>query len=79
MRKGIYKHYKGNHYQVIDVARHTETEELLVVYRALNTSESKKDNLWVRPLKMFNEKVNFNGRNVSRFEFLEENTELPNN
>lgn len=53
IKPGIYKHYKGNEYEVIDVARHSETEELLVVYRPLYGERR----LWVRPLAIFQERV----------------------
>ena len=61
---GIYRHYKGNYYQVIGVAKHSETEEDLVVYRALYGGFG----LWVRPLKMFTDQIEHQGRQVSRFE-----------
>jgi len=60
---GIYKHYKGNDYVVIGVAQHSETKEELVVYRAL----SGERGLWVRPLAMFTESVEFGGDHVPRF------------
>ena len=50
---GVYRHFKGNDYEVIGTARHSETEEELVVYRALYGSFG----LWVRPAAMFREKV----------------------
>ena len=50
---GLYRHFKGNRYEVIGTARHSETEEELVVYRALYGSYG----LWVRPAEMFREKV----------------------
>lgn len=53
LKPGIYRHYKGNDYHVIGTAGHTETEEKLVVYRALYGSYG----LWVRPLEMFTEEV----------------------
>jgi len=59
-----YKHFKGGEYKVIGIAKHSETLEYFVVYRALY---GKKD-LWVRPLKMFLEKVTVNGKKVNRFQ-----------
>lgn len=53
LRKGIYRHYKGPHYEVLDLARHSETEEWLVVYRTCYGERG----LWVRPLAMFTEAV----------------------
>lgn len=70
LKKGRYRHYKGNDYEVIDVARHSETTELMVVYRALYESEFGKDTLWVRPLAMFQETVSVDGRDVPRFEYI---------
>ena len=61
---GRYRHYKGQFYQVIGVARHTETEEELVVYQALYGERG----LWVRPKAMFFEQVVVEGRAVPRFE-----------
>ena len=63
---GLYRHYKGKYYQVIGVAKHSETEEEFVVYRALYGTFG----LWVRPLKMFTEQVKQHGQVVSRFEFV---------
>ena len=69
LRSGRYRHYKGNFYEVIDIARHSETEEELVVYRKLYGDNS----LWVRPLGMFMENVPVDGRSVPRFEWIGEN------
>jgi len=66
LKAGIYRHYKGNEYQVIDTARHSETEELLVVYRPLYGERA----LWVRPFDMFVEEVDVNGQLQPRFSFL---------
>lgn len=63
---GRYRHYKGNEYTVIGVARHSETEEELIVYR----QEYGERSLWVRPRAMFFGTVEVNGRPVPRFEFL---------
>ena len=65
--KGIYKHFKGNLYQVIEVATHCETREPLVVYRTLYGDYS----MWVRPLTMFQETVEVDGQQVPRFSFVE--------
>lgn len=68
LKTGKYKHYKGKEYEVIGIARHSETLEELVVYRALYQNEG--ENLWVRPLKMFLEEVEIEGKKMPRFEFL---------
>ena len=68
LKVGLYKHYKGNDYQVIGEAGHTETEERLVVYRALYGERG----LWVRPLAMFVEKVEVNGVLQPRFAYLDD-------
>lgn len=63
---GLYKHYKGNVYEVIGVAKHSETLEEMVVYKAAYQAEGQ--NLWVRPLKLFLETIIINGQSVKRFE-----------
>ena len=68
IRTGRYRHYKGNDYQVIGIARHSETEEVLVVYRKLYDDGS----LWVRPLAMFVEDVTIDGQKIPRFSWLGE-------
>jgi hypothetical protein len=68
MRPGRYLHYKGKDYQVIGLARHSETEEPLVVYRTLYGDFD----LWVRPLAMFNEQVEVDGEAYPRFTFISE-------
>jgi hypothetical protein len=67
-RFGRYRHYKGNEYEVIAIARHSETEEEMVVYRQLYGDRS----LWVRPLAMFLEEVSVDGRKVPRFQWVGE-------
>ena len=66
MQTGIYEHYKGNRYEVIDIARHSETEELLVLYKTL----SEHQNLWVRPFHMFFEKVTVDGQEIPRVKYV---------
>ena len=66
IQKGIYRHYKGNEYEVRMVARHSETEEEMVVYRALYGDYG----VWVRPYAMFMERVEVDGEMVDRFRFL---------
>ncbi len=66
MTPGTYRHFKGNEYEVIDVVRHSETNEELVLYKPL-TGDGK---LWVRPLAMFEEMVLHAGQMVPRFTFL---------
>ena len=66
IKKGKYRHFKGNKYEVIDVAKHSETLEEFVVYRALYGEKG----LWVRPLQMFAEKIERDGEKINRFDFI---------
>ena len=66
VKVGRYRHYKGKEYTVIGVARHSESEEEVVVYR----KEYDDHGLWVRPLGMFLENVEVDGQVVPRFKFL---------
>lgn len=66
MNTGRYRHYKGNEYVVIGVARHSETDEELVVYRP----DYGEHGLWVRPKDMFLETVTVDGTDVPRFDFI---------
>ncbi len=68
VKPGRYRHYKGNAYIVLGNARHSETEEELVVYR----QDYGEQGLWVRPKAMFTETVEIDGKQVPRFEFVEE-------
>mgnify|MGYP002623597647 CR=1 FL=1 len=66
LQPGRYRHYKGNEYIVLGVARHSETEEELVVYR----QDYGDRGLWVRPLRMFAETVEVNGTRQPRFAWI---------
>ena len=63
LQPGLYRHYKGPEYRVLGVARHSETEQQMVVYQALYGDYG----LWVRPLEMFCESVEVDGETVPRF------------
>jgi len=74
IKLGRYQHYKGKLYEVIGVARHSETLEEFVVYRALYDSEEfGKNALWIRPKKMFFEKIIIDGKEIPRFKYVEKN------
>ena len=68
IRPGIWRHFKGNRYQVIGMAKHSETLEDMVVYRALYG----EGGLWVRPASMWLEKVERDGKTYQRFVFEQE-------
>ena len=63
IKPGKYRHFKGNEYEVLGTARHSETEEELVVYRALYG----EGGLWVRPVSMWNETIERDGQTFRRF------------
>jgi len=65
---GIYRHYKGNQYEVIGFAKHSETLEDMVVYKALYGEHG----VWVRPLSMWDNPINVDGKTVKRFEYIGE-------
>jgi hypothetical protein len=69
IQKGLYRHYKGAEYQVIDVARHSETEEWFVVYETRYADEAPST--WVRPADMFAETVEIGGEVIARFQFID--------
>jgi hypothetical protein len=74
VRLGKYQHFKGKFYEVIGVARHSETGEELIVYKALYEDEKfGKNALWARPKKMFFETVVVNGKEVPRFKYISNN------
>jgi hypothetical protein len=66
IRLGKYRHFKGKEYEVIGVAKHSESLEEMVVYRALYG----KGGLWVRPVSMWNEEVEKDGVRYKRFTFI---------
>ena len=66
IKPGKYRHFKGNMYEVIGIAKHSETLEEMVVYRALYGS----GDLWVRPVSMWNETVERDGKTFKRFEYI---------
>ena len=68
IKPGRYRHFKGKEYEVLGVARHSETEEKLVVYRALYGDFG----LWVRPVSMWNETVERDGKTFRRFTYIGE-------
>lgn len=67
IKKGIYRHFKGNEYEVLHLAKDSETLETLVVYKALYGAGE----VWVRPLKMFTETVEKDGKILPRFAYLD--------
>lgn len=71
IKLGKYQHYKGNFYEVIGLAKHSETLEELVVYRALYDSKKfGKNVLWIRPKLMFFENIIVNGKKIPRFKYV---------
>ena len=68
LKPGKYRHFKGNEYEVITLAKHSETMEEMVVYKALYG----EGGYWVRPASMWNETVERDGKVFKRFEFIKE-------
>jgi len=68
VKPGIYRHFKGNRYQVIDIATHSETAEQFVVYRALYGDNG----MWIRPIGMFDETIIRDGETFKRFQLDEQ-------
>lgn len=67
IKLGKYKHFKGNEYEVIGIAKHSETLEEFVVYKALYG----EGGLWIRPASMFLETIERDGKTMPRFEYIE--------
>ena len=66
LKRGIYRHYKGGEYELLAIAKHSETLEKMVVYRALYGEKE----VWVRPAAMWNETVQVNGIYMRRFSYV---------
>ena len=67
IRLGKYRHYTGNEYEVVGVAKHSETLKELVVYKSLH----EEGDMWVRPIEMWEEEVEVDGKKVIRFKYLD--------
>jgi hypothetical protein len=68
LKLGVYQHYKGPEYRVLNLVKHSETEETLVYYECLYPNASGQ--FWVRPLAMFQESVEIDGKTIPRFKFI---------
>ena len=66
MKLGRYRHFKGNEYEVLAIANHSETLEKMVVYKALYGDME----IWVRPLSMWEEEITRDGKTFKRFEYI---------
>lgn len=66
IKPGKYRHFKGMEYEVLCLARHSETDEQMVVYRALYGDHT----VWVRPASMWNEEITRDGKTMKRFEYI---------
>ena len=64
---GKYQHFKGNYYHVLHIAKHSETDEMMVVYQP----DYGERDIWVRPLSMFDETIERDGKTLKRFTFVE--------
>ena len=71
-KMGKYQHFKGNFYQVLHLAKHSETEECMVVYQPLYDDKNGVRDIWVRPLTMFDEVIEREGKKLKRFSYIEE-------
>jgi len=72
IKLGKYQHYKGKFYEIIDIAHHSETLKEFVLYRSLYDSKEFGNNaLWVRPIDLFADIVEWKGKQVPRFRFIE--------
>jgi len=71
LKTGKYQHFKGNFYQVLHVAKHSENDELMVVYLPLYDNELGQRDVWVRPLSMFDETIERDGKSFKRFAYVD--------
>ena len=72
IQRGLYQHFKGNFYKVLDVAHHSETQEPLVIYQALYGDKG----VWARPVSMFLEPIEHDGRTLQRFAYCTDQSEV---
>jgi len=70
IKPGKYRHFKGDTYEVFNTALHSETLEEFVVYRPITGKHANETHLWVRPIKMFLETVERDGKKMPRFEYI---------
>jgi cyclomaltodextrinase / maltogenic alpha-amylase / neopullulanase len=70
IKLGKYKHFKGDLIEVIGTALHSETLEEFVIYKHITGKHSGETHYWVRPLDMFLEEVEFEGKKVLRFKYV---------
>lgn len=68
---GRYRHYKGEIMEVIGISLHSETLEEFVIYKHVSGKRAGEPHFWVRPIKMFLEDMEINGKKIPRFEFIE--------
>ena len=72
IKTGRYQHFKGNYYQVLHIAKHSENEEHMVVYQPLYDDKNGVRDIWVRPLTMFDEDIEREGKRLKRFNYVGE-------
>lgn len=70
MKLGIYKHFKGNLYTLLHVAKHSETEEMMAVYHPNYVTNGQENEVFVRPLNMFDETIEREGKTLKRFSYV---------
>ena len=73
LKIGKYQHFKGSFYQVLHLAKHSENEEWMVVYLPLYDNEQGTREVWVRPLTMFDETIERDGKTFKRFTYIDNN------